>query len=159
MTDIETFREQQLTRLRDAGALAAFEGAPPELLAALKRVVGASDFVREALEREAGLGKWLIEEAELGLALDATAMARRIEAAAATAGDHEAFMAALRRQRGREMVRIAWRDLAGIASVSEALAETSAFADASIEAAVASPRASSKAFTAPRATRQASRSR
>ena len=85
MTDIETFREQQLTRLRDAGALAAFEGAPPELLAALKRVVGASDFVREALEREAGLGKWLIEEAELGLALDATAMARRIEAAAASA--------------------------------------------------------------------------
>ena len=45
-------------------------------------------------------------------------------------------MAALRQQRQREMVRIAWRDLAGGAPVADILAETSAFADAAIVAAV-----------------------
>ena len=50
--------------------------------------------------------------------------------------DLAGFMAALRRQRLREMVRIAWRDLAGCASVAETLAETTAFADAAIEAAL-----------------------
>ncbi len=50
--------------------------------------------------------------------------------------DLAGFMAALRRQREREMVRIAWRDLAGWAPLAETLADTSAFADAAIEAAV-----------------------
>ena len=45
-------------------------------------------------------------------------------------------MAALRQQRQREMVRIAWRDLAGSAPVADILAETSAFADAAIAVAV-----------------------
>jgi glutamate-ammonia-ligase adenylyltransferase len=45
-------------------------------------------------------------------------------------------MAALRTQRQREMVRIAWRDLAGWATLGETLGDTSAFADAAIEAAV-----------------------
>ena len=42
-------------------------------------------------------------------------MAQRLAAAlSAGAEDLTAFMAALRRQREREMVRIAWRDLAGV---------------------------------------------
>src|SRR4051812_22267537 len=100
--------------------------------AALKRVVGASDFARESLERDTGLGQWVIEEASLGQSLDTAAMARRLQVAAGSAGDIEAFMAVLRRQRRREMVRIAWRDVAGLAPVTDALAESSAFADASI---------------------------
>ena len=63
-------------------------------------------------------------------------MAQRLEAAVAGEPDLAGFMAALRRQREREMVRIAWRDLAGWASLTETLADTSAFADAAIEAAV-----------------------
>src|SRR5690606_30848872 len=42
------------------------------------------------------------------------------------------FMAALRHHRLREMLRIAWRDLAGWATLAETLAETSDFADAAI---------------------------
>ena len=63
-------------------------------------------------------------------------MSQRLKAAVSAEPDLAGFMAALRRQREREMVRIAWRDLAGWASLSETLADTSAFADAAIEAAV-----------------------
>ncbi len=42
-------------------------------------------------------------------------------------------MEALRRHRNREMTRIAWRDLAGWATLAETLADTSAFADAAID--------------------------
>ena len=44
-------------------------------------------------------------------------------------------MSELRHWRRREMVRIAWRDLAGWATLEETLAELSAFADAAIGAA------------------------
>ena len=69
-------------------------------------------------------------------------------------------MAALRRQREREMVRIAWRDLAGSAAVAEILAETSAFADAAIAGGRGlRAHASSSQPTARRAAPPASRSR
>ena len=134
--DLETFCERQLTRLEEAGALKVFDSSP-ELHSALRRVVTASDFVCEALAREAALGKWLIHEGQVDRSLDAAGMVQRLAAATAGAEDLPAFMAALRRQRTREMVRIAWRDLAGMATAPEVLAETSAFADAAIEAAVA----------------------
>ena len=83
------------------------------------------------------LAKWLIDEGQLGRALAGEEMAQRLEAAVAGAADLAALMAALRRQREREMVRIAWRDLAGTAAVAEMLAETSAFADVAVASAVA----------------------
>ncbi len=135
--DLETFCERQLARLQEAGVLASFDAAAPAMRQALRRVVTASDFVCEALARDAELAKWLIGEAELARTLDADEMTRRLAAQLAGASDPVAFMAALRRQRLREMVRIAWRDLAGDATVPEILAETSAFADAAIEAATA----------------------
>jgi len=134
--DLETFCERQLTRLQDAGVLALFDAAPPALRQALRRVVTASDFVCESLARDPELAKWLISEAELTHPLGGDDMARRLAAQVAGAADAPVFMASLRRQRLREMVRIAWRDLAGASSVPQTLAETSAFADASIDAAV-----------------------
>ena len=134
--DLETFCERQLTRLQDAGVLALFDSATPALRQALRRVVCASDFVCESLGRDPDLAKWLIGEAELTHPLGSDEMARRLAAQVGGAADAAVFMAALRRQRLREMVRIAWRDLSGVASVPQTLAETSAFADASIDAAV-----------------------
>ncbi|MDH4105668.1 MAG: bifunctional [glutamate--ammonia ligase]-adenylyl-L-tyrosine phosphorylase/[glutamate--ammonia-ligase] adenylyltransferase, partial [Gammaproteobacteria bacterium] len=46
--------------------------------------------------------------------------------------DDTVFMAALRTFRRRQLVRIAWRDLAGFASIEQVLAELSALADACI---------------------------
>ncbi len=117
--------------------LGLLEAGPPELRDSLRRVLSASDFVCEALCRGPALAKWLIEEGQLGQALSGEQMARRLESALAVAADLAEVMAGIRRQREREMVRIAWRDLAGLATVPEVLAETSAFADAAIGAAVA----------------------
>jgi len=134
--DLDTFREHQLTRLREAGVLGLFEAGPPELRESLPRVLSASDFICEALCRSPALGKWLIEGGQLERTLSGEEMGRRLETAVAGATDLAAFMAGIRRQREREMVRIAWRDLSGKATAADVLAETSAFADAAIAAAV-----------------------
>jgi glutamate-ammonia-ligase adenylyltransferase len=139
--ELTAFCEQQLTRIRDSGALAVFEAAGPELRDSLPRVLAASDFVCTALTRDAEparwpLSRWLIDEAGLTRVLARGEMAQRLQAAVAAEPDLAGFMAALRRQREREMVRIAWRDLAGWATLGETLADTSAFADAAIDAAV-----------------------
>jgi glutamate-ammonia-ligase adenylyltransferase len=135
-TDLAAFCEQQLTKVRESGALAQFETAAPALRDALPRVLAASDFVAGSLARDPALASWLIDEGALDHTIDAAEMRRRLTASLAGQPDLAGFMAALRRQRLREMVRIAWRDLAGSASVAEILAETTAFADAAIEAAL-----------------------
>ncbi|HEV7609691.1 MAG TPA: bifunctional [glutamate--ammonia ligase]-adenylyl-L-tyrosine phosphorylase/[glutamate--ammonia-ligase] adenylyltransferase [Steroidobacteraceae bacterium] len=139
--ELAAYCEQQLTRVRDSGALAVFEAAAPELRDALPRVLAASDFVCASLGRDSAdekwpLSRWLIDQAALTRPLARGEMAQRLKAAAGAEPDLAGFMAALRRQREREMVRIAWRDLAGWANLNETLADTSAFADVAIEAAV-----------------------
>lgn len=133
--ELADFSEQQLSRVREAGALAEFEAASPQLRDSLTRVVTASDFICNALTRDATLAHWLVTDAALERPLAPGEMAGRLRAALADSPDLEGHMAALRRQRNREMVRIAWRDLAGWSALSETLAETSAFADAAIAAA------------------------
>jgi glutamate-ammonia-ligase adenylyltransferase len=134
--DLETLCERQLTRLRESGALAVFDGGPRELRAALPSVVNGSDFVCEALSRRPELAKWLIDEGALTRALAVGEMKQRLASSVVSSGELSDFMAELRRQREREMVRIAWRELAGSANPAETLADTSVFADASIQAAV-----------------------
>src|ERR1043166_2007640 len=63
-------------------------------------------------------------------------MAQRLAGALGSLTDLDEFMAGLRRQRERELVRIAWRELAGTASPAATLVDTSLFADVSIQAAV-----------------------
>jgi len=134
--ELSAYCEQQLTRVRESGALAVFEAAAPELRESLPGVLAGSDFICTSLARDPNLAKWLIDDAHLPGALARGEMARRLAAALAEAPDLAGFMSALRRQREREMVRIAWRDLAGLAALAETLADTSAFADAAIAAAV-----------------------
>ena len=139
--ELAAYCEQQLTRVRESGALEVFEAAGPDLRDSLPRVLAASDFVCASLARDSAhakwpLSRWLVEEAGLTAVLARGEMEQRLKAAVAAEPDLAGFMAALRRQREREMVRIAWRDLEGWATLAETLAETSAFADAAIEAAV-----------------------
>ena len=62
-------------------------------------------------------------------------MAAPATGATATAVPEAEYIGALRRWRRREMVRIAWRDLAGWASLEETLSELSVFADTAIQSA------------------------
>jgi glutamate-ammonia-ligase adenylyltransferase len=135
--ELATYCEQQLTRLRESEGFAPLEGASAMVREALPAVLLASDFVGSSLQRDASLGEWLVGDgAALDRPLAPGEMTARLTAAVGGEPDLAGFMAALRRQRTREMVRIAWRDLADLATVTETLADTSAFADAAIAAAV-----------------------
>jgi glutamate-ammonia-ligase adenylyltransferase len=129
---LDSLCEQQLTRLRDAGVMKEFDRAATPMRDVLPRVIIASDFVCGALARDPALAAWLVDEAGADRELQPGELARRVAAAVAGAADPGDFMAALRRSRTREMVRVAWRDLSGWAGLGETLADTSAFADAAI---------------------------
>lgn len=124
-------REQLAERAPSTHAL--LQQAP--LAAQCERVFIGSDFVHHALVRDDALLPGLV--AEGGLARPRTAQDYgALLAACGGEVDETVFARNLRRLRRREMVRIAWRDLAGLATVEEVLAETSAFAACAIDAAV-----------------------
>ncbi len=111
------------------------EPLPPAVEAARPAVFAASRFVEEAAIREPGLLAGLA--ASGALARPRAAGEIGALASAIAAADEAGFMDALRRLRRHELVRIAWRDLTGAATLGETLAETSALADAAITAALA----------------------
>ncbi len=104
--------------------------APPAIAAAAEHVLDCSPFVAESLQRDSGLLADLLHSSALtsprepggalcwpaGAPLDAQA-------------DEAGVQRWLRRWRRREMVRIAWRELAGSAPLEETLEDLSAFAD------------------------------
>jgi glutamate-ammonia-ligase adenylyltransferase len=100
-------------------------------------VFAASDFVGQSCARDPTLLANLLARDDLHRSLAPTDFAGRAPTlpAEAHASEHEA-LSALRRWRRHEMVRIAWRDLAGWADLPETLGDLSAFADAAINLAV-----------------------
>jgi glutamate-ammonia-ligase adenylyltransferase len=106
------------------------DSLPGEVRESLPRVFACSDFVAQACARDAELLSDLIGPCGLTRRCAPGDFAAR---APAPGGGSEADMlAALRRWRRREMVRIAWRALAGWAEVEETLGDLSGFADAAI---------------------------
>ena len=93
--------------------------------AQLPRIVAASEFVAQALIQDPA-------------ALAPGGANAHYEARVAAAPSAEQAMSLLREWRRREMVRIAWCDIAGTAAVVETLQAVSDLADATIRAAVAS---------------------
>jgi [glutamine synthetase] adenylyltransferase / [glutamine synthetase]-adenylyl-L-tyrosine phosphorylase len=93
--------------------------------AQLPRIVAASEFVAQALIQDPA-------------ALAPGGTNAHYEARVAAAQSAEQAMSLLREWRRREMVRIAWCDIAGTAAVVETLQAVSELADATIRAAVAS---------------------
>jgi glutamate-ammonia-ligase adenylyltransferase len=99
----------------------------------LRYVWACSAFAADACLRDAGLLPWLAAEGRLLQQLDPEAFhAAAMQATQPGTTDDTVFMAALRIFRRRQLVRIAWRDLAGFASIEQVLAELSALADACI---------------------------
>ena len=120
--------EQAFTALEERAPAAAvlLKNAPNQMLESAGRVFVSSDFVVDALVRDEQLLPSLMAQAEqrFGAALPLP-----------VAGDESEFMAGLRRWRRAELTRIAWRDLAGWATLPETLLELSNAADAAIRAA------------------------
>ncbi|MEY2853890.1 MAG: hypothetical protein RL030_1022, partial [Pseudomonadota bacterium] len=111
----------------------------PRLSAEAARVLIGSDFVHRSLMRDDALLADALGSGALHggrILADYRALLAELEHREADAAVEEAtYGARLRVLRRREMVRIAWRELAGLASVEQTLHETSAFAEAVIDAA------------------------
>ena len=101
------------------------------MLESAGRVFAASDFVVDALARDEHLLPALLAQEPQRFAVP-IAMAA---AAPVMADDESAFMARVRCWRRAELARIAWRDLAGWATLAETLLDLSNAADAAIRAA------------------------
>ena len=114
-------------------AVIAADISPP-LWEEMPRVLACSEFIGAALLRDPQALAWL---ASHDRPQDASAANRQYERAAGEAADAAAAQLALRIWRRREMLRIAWRDIAGRASVAETLRAVSDLGDAVIRAAAA----------------------
>jgi glutamate-ammonia-ligase adenylyltransferase len=101
------------------------------IAASMVKVFSASQFVAESCTRQPDLLIDLADSGDLSSAYRIDDYRNRL-AARPVASEAE-LMAELRRFRRREMVRIAWRDLAGWAELTETLSELSWLADACIQ--------------------------
>ena len=102
-------------------------------LESLPRVWAGSEFVARACLAYPDLLQALISSGDLRRAYGAGELSARIGAELAVVADEPALMRALRRLRRRELVRIAWRDLAGWADLGEVMATLSDLADGCVE--------------------------
>jgi [glutamine synthetase] adenylyltransferase / [glutamine synthetase]-adenylyl-L-tyrosine phosphorylase len=99
-------------------------------------VFAASDFVAQSCTRDGALLCELIARGDLESRLTAAEIQARAPQPPEGPNPPEAqLLADFRRWRRHEMVRIAWRDLAGWAPLEETLADLTAFADAAIRSA------------------------
>src|SRR5690606_34948706 len=106
--------ERACEQFLDACAEAGIEPpAHPELLAVLRRVWAGSAFVAQGCISHPGLLDGLLRTGDLYIEYPRDGYARRVDAALYRCRDEQELAVALRHQRLREMIRIAWRDLAG----------------------------------------------
>ena len=101
-----------------------------------QRVLALSDFVSQSLQRDTKLLADLVESNDLFSSYDPLQYAASLKAYLSDCADDKQLGELLRKYRRREMVRIAWRDLAGRADLVETTADLSHLADACIDAAL-----------------------
>ena len=111
-----------------------YEVLPEALQEELVRVVAGSEFAASVLIQDPAALAWLNANGAPAIARAANAEYERRAGGAATSADVQRI---LREWRRREMLRIAWRDIAGHASVPDTLRDLSHLADACIRAAAA----------------------
>ena len=126
------FAEHALTVLEERAPESAtiLKSAPAEIQTGIHRAFAASDFVLDALARDEQLLPLLLARSSQQLA-----GALPVPISGSIAADETQFMAQLRRWRRGELTRIAWRDLAGWASLAGTLLDLSNAADTAIRAA------------------------
>jgi glutamate-ammonia-ligase adenylyltransferase len=108
----------------------------PDFTTALLRVWACSEFVAQACIHDPALLAGLLESGDLLAAYPADEYPRKLKHHLKGIKDEASLGRVLREQRSREMLRIAWRDLAGWSPLGEVLTDLSSLADASIDAAL-----------------------
>jgi glutamate-ammonia-ligase adenylyltransferase len=107
-----------------------------DLAGTLPRVWACSEFVAQTLVRYPADLDALVAGGGLAAPWRQGSLHESLHGLMASAVDEAAAMKRLREFRRREMIRVAWRDLAGWADLDETLGHVSELADACIEAAV-----------------------
>ncbi|HEY3784545.1 MAG TPA: bifunctional [glutamate--ammonia ligase]-adenylyl-L-tyrosine phosphorylase/[glutamate--ammonia-ligase] adenylyltransferase [Steroidobacteraceae bacterium] len=133
--ELQAIVRTALEALHAVPTACALQQAPEAVRDSLPVVFGASEFVAQACVRDPQLLGELIAQGDLQRSLSAEQLAARSPAVQGDAFSETHLLGELRSWRRRELVRIAWRDLAGWASVEETLADLTAFADAAIRVA------------------------
>ncbi len=108
----------------------------PRAVRELPRVWACSPFVARQCQLSPELPRELLAQGMLHASADADYFHDPLRAACEQAADEAALMRCLRYNRRREMIRIAWRDLAALAPLEETMADLSALADASLSVAL-----------------------
>ena len=108
-----------------------------ELLTSLPRVWACSDFAAQLSVRNPDLLIELVSSGDLLTAYDSGALKTYLREELRHCVDESALALTLRNRRQREMLRLAWRDLAGLATLSEVVHTLSELADACIDNALA----------------------
>ena len=136
-------REKWEAFQKAATAVAPCWTVPPQVVDEARQVFAFSDFAACTLTRRPDLLRDLLAAGDLSAAYPPGHYGERLavclDGALADAAPErrvEKVQVALRIFRQREMVRIAWRDLAGRAGLEETMADLSDLADACIEAAL-----------------------
>jgi glutamate-ammonia-ligase adenylyltransferase len=131
---------QEILAALEPGAREAVQArlaADAGLAAALARVLCCSQFVGQALSREAGLLPDLLASGDLARSYDGREFRERLALALPADADEARLAAELRRLRRRAMVRIVWRDLQRTADLVETTRDLTWLAEATVDAAVA----------------------
>jgi len=110
--------------------------AHPEFITSLQRVWACSEFVSQACQRDPGIFYRLLDDGSLLGDYAPGEQAQKLARALKGVRDEAALSRVLREFRQQEMVRIAWRDLAGWAPLNEVLHDLSALADACVSGAL-----------------------
>ena len=112
--------------------LDGYAALPERFREEMPRVAAGSEFIASVLIQDPQALAWFSRHEEPSAARIASAEYESRASLAPTAADAQRI---LREWRRREMLRVAWRDIAGRAGVTETLHALSDFADASIRAA------------------------
>ena len=107
-----------------------------DCLRALPRVWACSEFVARSCSQYPQLLTELIDSGDLRTSYTPDTLATRISAHIGSIDNESSLKQSLRVLRRRELVRIAWRDLAGWAELAETMADLSLLADACIDSAL-----------------------
>jgi len=122
--------------LNEAGLQARFDGLDEKLKQQLVTVFLASDYVADQLQRFPDLLFDLSDSGDLNSRISASAYNHRLQGKLSAVMDEPALSVVLREYRRREMVRIIWRDVTGLAEFAETASDLSHLADACIEQAL-----------------------
>ena len=109
---------------------------PKPIAESIPLILASSPFIAQEITRLPSLLNTLIDQGLLEKSREETEIRTRLEEALAPVTDEGGLHQALRRVRNLEMVRIAWRDIAGWASIEETLRDLSLLAEAAVETAL-----------------------